>query len=228
MGTSSNWAFGRRVLNMAHLRCTGQPLSNEGLLFDCAVYDLKWDGNRLCSPDYAFDISDLPTKDHAIYLINSVKFHCGRLFYLFDEEIFMERFSSFHDDPHGFAQQSPLWYVHYLLILAFGKVFLAQTRKSHPPVGTELFVQAMKLMPDFTYYKADPVEETQVLCCIALWLQVSASNRFLSQYRAWTLTINAILSVSTIARPRIILYVYRLSFSLCFRLLAYVCRLAKR
>ncbi|ETS84810.1 hypothetical protein PFICI_02835 [Pestalotiopsis fici W106-1] len=171
MGTSSNWAFGRRVLNMTHMRCTGHTLSNEGLLFDSAVYDLKWDGNRFRSSDYAFEISDLPTRDHAIYLINSVKFHCGRLFYLFDEDIFMERFASFHEDPHGFAQRSPLWYVHYLLILAFGKVFLAQTRKSQQPVGTELFVQAMKLMPDFTYYNADPVEETQVLCCVALWLQ---------------------------------------------------------
>lgn len=158
---------------MAHTRRTGRPLPNEGLLFDEAVYDLEWNGNRLCPSDQIFEISDLPTQDHAIFLINSVKFHCGRLFYLFDEDIFMQKFASFHEDPHGFAQQDTLWYVHYLLILAFGRVFLARTKRSQQPVGIEMFVQTMKLMPDFTYYNADPIEEIQVLCCVALWLQVS-------------------------------------------------------
>ncbi|KAI0153863.1 hypothetical protein BJ166DRAFT_594992 [Pestalotiopsis sp. NC0098] len=162
---------------MAHTRRTGRPLPNEGLLFDEAVYDLKWNGNRLCPSDQVFEISDLPTQDHAIFLINSVKFHCGRLFYLFDEDIFMQKFALFHEDPHGFAQQDTLWYVHYLLILAFGRVFLARTKKSQQPVGIEMFVQAMKLMPDFTCYNADPIEEIQVLCCLALWLQIGQALR---------------------------------------------------
>ncbi len=29
----------------------------------------------------------------------------------------------------------------------------------------------MKLLPDFAFYNADPVESIQVLCCAALYLQ---------------------------------------------------------
>lgn len=171
MGTSSNWAFGRRVLNMTHERLMGVPLPPDNLLFDTYTYDLQWDGNRLLLAETDLGISDLPTQDFAVFLINSVKFHCGRLYYLFDEELFMKQFALFHENPVHHARREPLWYVHYLLILAFGKAFLIQSERSQRPAGTELFVHAMRSMPDFTFYNADPIEKIQVLCCAALYLQ---------------------------------------------------------
>jgi hypothetical protein len=142
MGTSSSWAFGRRVLEMTHETLTGSPLFQdpENLLFDEQVYDLKWDGNRASCPQDSFDISALPTQDFALYLINSVKFHCGQLFYLFDETRSMNQFADFHQNPAEFARSSSLWFCHYLLILAFGKSFVVQSARSKIPPGGEHFV----------------------------------------------------------------------------------------
>ncbi|KAF4458581.1 positive activator of transcription [Fusarium albosuccineum] len=172
MGTSSNWSFGRRVLTMTHERLTGTPLPLHNLHFgglDGKIYDLKWDGNRRLPPD-TLEPTALPTQDFALYLINSVKFHCSWLFNLFEEDRFMEHFRLFHERPLEYSRVASLWYVHYLLVLAFGKAFVVQSTKSRRPPGGEFFMQAMKLMPDFTFFEADPVEQMQVLCCAALYL----------------------------------------------------------
>lgn len=147
------------------------PLSPENLLFEGKSYDLGWDGRRGLSPASESESPALPSPDFAIYLINAVKFHCGQLFYLFEEERFMQQFSLFQDNEAEASQSGTLWYVHYLLILAFGKAFVAQSSKGHKPPGAELFVHAMKLMPDFAFYDADPVESMQILCCAGLYLQ---------------------------------------------------------
>lgn len=179
MGTSSSWAFGRRVLEMTHKRLTGSPLSPdpEKLLFDDHVYDLRWDGNKTNSnPQAVFDVSNLPTPDFAKYLIDSVKFHCGQLFYLFEESRFMEQFATFQQNPAQEARSSPLWFSHYLLILAFGKSFVVQSTRSRSPSGAEHFAQAVQCMPDLTFFDGDPIEKTQVLCCAALYLQCAHSR----------------------------------------------------
>lgn len=184
MGTSSNWSFGRRVLIMTHEALTGTALPTDGLLFDGHVYDLKWDGTRKLSAQEGFGPSTLPTQDFAIYLINSVKFRCCQLYYLFNEEDFMQQFALYHENPTEYPSISPLWYVHYLIILAFGKAFVVQTSKSQIPPGAELFVYAMKLMPDLTFFKCDPIEKIHVLCCAALFLQClnyrPAAHRYVS------------------------------------------------
>uniref|UniRef100_A0A0D2Y957 Transcription factor domain-containing protein n=1 Tax=Fusarium oxysporum (strain Fo5176) TaxID=660025 RepID=A0A0D2Y957_FUSOF len=135
------------------------------------VFDLRWDGTRKLTAQDVPDMSALPTKDFALYLINSVKFHCGWLYSLFDEDIFMERFRLFHENPSEYARAEPLWFVHYLLVLAFGKAFVVQSTKSRRPPGGDFFIQAMKLMPDFNFFDCDIIEEMQVLCCAALYLQ---------------------------------------------------------
>ncbi|OQV04959.1 Fungal Zn2-Cys6 binuclear cluster domain-containing protein [Cladophialophora immunda] len=160
LGTSSNWSFGRRVLAMTHERVMRAPLPPDNLLFEGKSYDLGWDGKRNTSLESPSEGPALPSADFAMYLINAVKFHCGQLFHLFEEDKFMQQFSQFHENPT--QAPSSLWFIHYLLILAFGKAF---------PPGAELFVHAMKLMPDLAFYSADPIEAIQVLCCAALYLQ---------------------------------------------------------
>ncbi|KAK2689578.1 hypothetical protein QWA68_012050 [Fusarium oxysporum] len=174
MGTSSNWSFNKRVLTMTHERVKGRPLSMHNLHFagtEGKVFDLRWDGTRKLTAQDVPDMSALPTKDFALYLINSVKFHCGWLYSLFDEDTFMERFRLFHENPSEYARAEPLWFVHYLLVLAFGKAFVVQSTKSRRPPGGDFFIQAMKLMPDFNFFDCDIIEEMQVLCCAALYLQ---------------------------------------------------------
>lgn len=153
---------------MAHERLTGQPAQLQSLLFDADQYDLGWDGHRdLLVEDTVF----LPSPDHAIYLINTVKFHCGQLFHLFDEETFMRQFSDFHRSSVDPPKRKDLWYIHYLLILAFGKVFVARRTEGRKPPGADWFVQAMKLLPDVTFLHSQPIEAIEVLCCKALYLQ---------------------------------------------------------
>ncbi|CAG8232481.1 unnamed protein product [Penicillium salamii] len=182
MGTSSSWSFGRRVLGMTHATLTGESLLPDlkTQLFDGHVYDLNWDGNKT-NYQHIFDVSNLPTADFAKYLISSVKFHCGQLFYLFEETPFMERLEIFYQNPAKEAQNSPLWFCHFLLILAFGKMFVIQSSRKRGPAGIEHFLQAMQCMPDFNFFKADPIEKIQVMCCGALYLH-SMHNR-LPAYR---------------------------------------------
>ena len=168
LGTSSNWAFNRRVLSMAHERLTGQPVPVQNTMFDGTMYDLGWNGQRdVLAPD----TTPLPSADYAIYLINAVKFHCGQMFHLFDEVSFMRRFHEFHATPKNTPKLKDLWYVHFLLILAFGKVFVAHRNDARRPPGADLFVQAMKLKPDITFLHTQPVQSIEILCCEALYLQ---------------------------------------------------------
>ena len=168
LGTSSNWAFARRVLTFAHQHVTGEPLPSTGLLFEGSSYDLGWDGRRSAVPE---DVLPLPTADFALYLINTVKFHCGQLFHLFDEESFMRHFANFHGECGGQANAPVLWYVHYLVILAFGKSFVVRKCYGRRPAGADFFIQAMKLLPDVTFLYTDPLHSIEILCCIALYLQ---------------------------------------------------------
>ncbi|KIW45224.1 uncharacterized protein PV06_03626 [Exophiala oligosperma] len=162
---------------MAHEKVLGAPLPPENLLFEGKSYDLEWDGERRParnSSSQAAEISPaLPSADFATFLINAVKFHCGQVFYLFEDERFTQQFSQFQRDPTKTMEASRLWYIHYLLVLAFGKAFVAPSTngRSRKPPGAELFVHAMTLMPEFSFYDADPIEEIQVLCCAALYLQ---------------------------------------------------------
>ena len=153
---------------MVHERVCHSPLPVNSLLFEGATYDLGWDGRR----DILEPITNpLPTPDYALFLINAVKFQCGQLFHLFDERAFMDQFNKFHEADGDPSKCSVLWYIHYLLILAFGKAFIGRTESGRRPQGAEHYVQAIKLLPDITYLCANPIESIEILCCAALYLQ---------------------------------------------------------
>ena len=167
LGTSSNRSFGRRVLSNAYERVHGTPFPATNLPFEGKTYDIGWDGQR--GPE-KFDETTLPTSDFALFLINAVKFHCGQLFHLFDEQEFMRNFSNFHDEAHR-SDCSNLWRVQYLLVLALGKAFIARVGKDRRPPGADLYVQAMKMLPDTMYLCDYPLLWIEILCCATLWLQ---------------------------------------------------------
>ncbi|KAK5102621.1 hypothetical protein LTS08_003421 [Lithohypha guttulata] len=151
---------------MAHVRLTGQPAPPLSTLFDGTMYNLGWDGQRDAS---VADNILLPSIDYAIYLINAVKFHCGQMFHLFDDVSFMRQFHNFYAATDDDSARG-LWYVHFLILLAFGKVFVARKNEGRRPLGADFFVQAMKLMPDITFLHTQPVHAIEVLCCKALYL----------------------------------------------------------
>ncbi|KAM3070533.1 hypothetical protein ACMFMF_007988 [Clarireedia jacksonii] len=168
LGSSSNWSFGRRVLSMAHERAFNSSLPSKDLSFDGKTYDIGWDGLRT---EATAEPTVLPSSDYAIYLINAVKFHCGQMFHLFDEQTFMEQFTQFHQTPENREKRSGLWFIHYLLILAFGKALIVRSNAGQSPPGADMFVWAMKCLPDTVYMCTQSVESIEVLCCVALYLQ---------------------------------------------------------
>ncbi|KAE8331488.1 hypothetical protein BDV39DRAFT_189869 [Aspergillus sergii] len=168
LGTSSNWSFARKILSMTHEHLYNAPLPTGSLYFDGSAYDLGWEGTRTTVTN---DIPMAPPLDFSIYLINAVKFHAGQLFHLFDEDTFMSGLYAFYENPEHQMAHSGLWYIHYLLILAFGKAFVVQRNQGSRPSGCEFFTKALQLLPDTTNLCRDPIVATEILCCIALYLQ---------------------------------------------------------
>ncbi|KAH6612413.1 Zn(II)2Cys6 transcription factor [Boeremia exigua] len=168
LGSSSNWSFGRRALALAHSKVFGYPLPETDLHHDGTAYDLGWDGRRTAAISAQ---PALPTADHALFLINTVKFHCGQLFHVFDNDVFMQNFNLFHEGNQAQDLCPELWYIHYLIVLAIGKSLVGRLRKGRKPSGADLFVRAMQILPDQIFLWTDPVESTEILCCAALYLQ---------------------------------------------------------
>ncbi|KAG4291934.1 hypothetical protein FPRO06_13187 [Fusarium proliferatum] len=169
LGTSSNWSFTRRVLSLTHEYIHQSPISVDNLLFDGLAYDLGWDGSRITP---ALDPPVMPSLDHAVFLINTVKFHCGQLFHLFDEETFMAYLHEFYADPSSHIAAADLPYIHLLLILAFGKAFAENNNyQAKRPPGADYFVTALRLLPSIHILVYQPLISTEILCCIALYFE---------------------------------------------------------
>ncbi|KAF4760048.1 hypothetical protein HAV15_006166 [Penicillium sp. str.  len=167
LGTSSNWSFTRRVLSLAHQHLYQDALPTETLIFDETTYELGWDGLRTTpGPDSPV----VPTRDHTMYMINAVQFRCGQLYHLFEEEEFMSSLQQFYSGD-GQSMTNSLWYIHFLLILAFGKGFVQPKAQGKKPPGVCYFVKALQLLPDPTALYRDPMLGTEILCCIALYYQ---------------------------------------------------------
>jgi proline utilization trans-activator len=151
----------------------GVELPTENLHFQGAVYRLDWQSLRHRSePSFLA----LPAPDYGMYLINATKFHCGQIFHLFDEEEFMRSFAAFNEHKNGIEHVSQLWYVHYMLVLAFGKAFVARNSHEGRPPGADLFMEAMRHLPEITLFSgdsidADSLESIEILVCAALYLQ---------------------------------------------------------
>ena len=116
LGTSSNWSFHGQILNLVHEHTRKSPLPSADLLFDGSAYDLPWDGTRSL-PDSTSPV--IPSIDYAIFLINAVKFHCAQLVHLFDEDEFMANMHAFYSNSETGAWKESMWYIHFLIILAF-------------------------------------------------------------------------------------------------------------
>lgn len=169
LGTSSNWAFSRRVLGGAHQTLNGTALTPNNFALDGDVYNLGWNGSRINTD--ATDKVVLPTLHHAIYLVHSVQFHVSQVYHLFSEELFMSELHRFYESSMDDTFKQKLWYIQFLLIMAFGKALVTKGIEMEKPHGVELFVQAMKLLPDVSQMWTDPFTATEIYCCTALYLQ---------------------------------------------------------
>jgi proline utilization trans-activator len=115
---------------------------------------------------------DMPTLDYAIYLINTVKFHLGQLYHIFDENTFESRLREFYTtSPEDSTERDKIWLVQLLVILALGKAFLSRESTNTKPPGAKYFERALALLPVVHKLYADPVTSVEAYCAIALYEQ---------------------------------------------------------
>lgn len=131
-------------------------------MFDSKVYILDWSNDS--------DQPVLPNIDYAIHLVNIVKFHCAPMFHLFDEEVFLDGLHAHYKEEQSAGLAQRLWFIHFMLILAFGKALTTKPNKGSQPPGASFFVHAIHLLPNMTVLWDEPVQAAEILCCIALYL----------------------------------------------------------
>ncbi|KAF2440812.1 hypothetical protein P171DRAFT_488407 [Karstenula rhodostoma CBS 690.94] len=161
LGPTSTWSFCRRALSLLEGHIPSPSGLTAPLNTDGTAFRLVWE------PKAAVDVSDLkvlPPKDYALHLYNTCRFHFGELFGIVDEASFFVHFEAFHKDGLRVAQRERLWFCSYLLLMAFGKAFLAS---SHISFAT----RAMALLPDPTHMHDAGIPGIELLALVALYFQ---------------------------------------------------------
>ncbi|KAI8268582.1 Proline utilization trans-activator [Colletotrichum sp. SAR11_239] len=186
LAPGSNWSFSRHVLSVTHDHVCQSPLPTNSLLFDGCAYDLGWDGSRSTQ---ALDSRFIPSIDYAIFLINAVKFHCDQMFHLFEVDEFMVNMQNFYAKSSADrAEDTSLWYIHFLVILAFGKSLIQRKSEGKRPSGADFFVRALQLLPDVTALCKEPILSSEILCSIAWYYQAldfrHAAHNFIGQAKS--------------------------------------------
>lgn len=155
------------MLNIIQSRLNPSNTKPIPLAVDGDAYQLHW---RQASSEELPDISGLPSLEHALYMLNTVQFHFGHLYRLFDEDEFLRNLHEFYDNAAAKVQSNRLWYVQFLMILAFGEAFLAPVRKAaNTSSWTKYFSRAMSLLPDVTGLWQEPILSIEVLALIGLY-----------------------------------------------------------
>ncbi|KAI5460691.1 hypothetical protein BGZ63DRAFT_488712 [Mariannaea sp. PMI_226] len=156
LGPTSTWTFCRRAFTLLENAPNSPDTPRAPLNLDGAAFRLRWQSKP--SAD-ASDLAKLPALDYALFVYNTVKFRLGELFCIVDEARFFRVFDEFHKQPLPTAQTHNLWFVEYLLILAFGKAFMSSpslTPDSPPvPPGSDLAARALSLLPDVAFLQDD-------------------------------------------------------------------------
>jgi proline utilization trans-activator len=148
------------------------PFPSSDFLFEGEAYDLPWNNRR---DSLVPGKTAVPSIDHAIFLVNTVKFHCTQLFHLFDEEEFNAKLQAFYADTRN-TSGTDLWYVHFLLVVALGKALAQNNLHGLRPPGSEFFQEAQQLLPDTDTLCRDPIVSMELLCCAALYLHALDSR----------------------------------------------------
>lgn len=163
---------------------------------DGQAVKLDWPSSREMIPKPTLDI---PSIDYALYLTNTVKFHLGQTYHLFDEEDFTK---GVHDFYSRGAKQEPtadtrLWYIQFLLIMAFGKALLVPAAPGQGPPGSGLVSRALELLPDNPGLYQDPILSVEILCCLALYMQSVDHRNSAFTYVRWLTSRCYLLGFST-------------------------------
>lgn len=161
-------AFNLRAAAMLRERIEGSEMEDpHAFRLDGDAYDISWSKHGVTdSPD----LGSLPSLDYAIYLTNTVKFHMNSMFRLFDDDDFLRNLHEFYADASAKVQQSRLWFVQYLVVMALGQGFLQHRGMSVDRFpGANYFSRALSLLPETHVLYEDSVLATEALALIALY-----------------------------------------------------------
>ncbi|CAI6091493.1 unnamed protein product [Clonostachys chloroleuca] len=131
-------------------------------------------------PNEEVDISNLPHRDHALFLIGAAKFYLNNYLGLIDEPEFTKGVYDLYERPASKANSSRTWYAHFLLVLAYGKAY-SKGNNSRGPPGSQYALRAMTMLPDMSGLYADPVLAVQTLTLASMWFQ-SVDMRIAAYY----------------------------------------------
>ncbi|KAI1278583.1 fungal-specific transcription factor domain-containing protein [Xylaria sp. FL0933] len=169
LGPTSTWSYTQQVKIMIRKNLKNPDIPKTPLNPEGSSFILEWPSTNKIGP---LSLNVLPSLDFALYLTNTVKFHLGQLYHLFHEKTFIAGLHKFYEEG-PYAEPSPenrLWYVQFLLIMAFGHALLSGYI-GRRPAGSDLVSRAIELLPDAFGLNQNPVLATEVLCCLALYLQ---------------------------------------------------------
>ncbi|KAL4907807.1 hypothetical protein BDW74DRAFT_189219 [Aspergillus multicolor] len=177
LAPTSAWSFTARLKLMIAEKLHVESHSSSPELFDGDLYPVQWSPLPV---GLVPDISNLPSIDYALYLFNTVKFHLGHNFRLINEPEFIENMHAFYyGDAIKQVKECRLWFVQFLLVLAFGNAFLfpgqkgtsnSTSRTASDPPGSKFFIRAMSLMPDHTSLSRGGFVAIEVLALTGLYL----------------------------------------------------------
>ncbi|KAL7621984.1 hypothetical protein AAE478_007485 [Parahypoxylon ruwenzoriense] len=165
----STWSFTMRLMLMLGERLHPEDPSIPLNIIDPHVYALAWKTSSSDLPD----LSGLPSLDYAIYLFNTVKFHLGQNYRLFNEEELENQIRDFYSNALQKAVECRLWFVKFLLILAFGTAFQALPTDTQEPAGAKFFIRAMALLPDPTSLWKDSLLAIEVLALLGHAIRIA-------------------------------------------------------
>jgi proline utilization trans-activator len=114
--------------------------------------------------------NDLPRRDYAKYLMETAIFHLGSLYHVFDKELFLARFDAFYEKSQPLTG---LWHAQFLLVIAFGKLFLQRGASTLGPPGAGDFLAALRLQTDLLDIWKDTVLHVEVLCLMSIYLWIA-------------------------------------------------------
>jgi proline utilization trans-activator len=167
LGHSSTWSFSRQVLHMAHQSPHSHSSPKGSVHVEGQAYKIDLQKPTVSETD----IAGLPSIDLSLYYLQTLKFRTCPLFYLFDDAQFTSHLHCFYESPAAYAQKFQAWFVHYLVLMAFAKALSGSNPPTNVSSSFELFSRALHLLPEITQLCEDPVGSTEILCCIALYLQ---------------------------------------------------------
>jgi proline utilization trans-activator len=113
---------------------------------------------------------EMPSREYARYLAETVLFHLGDIYHVFDKESFMEMLDAFYDHDQPLKD---LRHIQLLLVIAFGKLFLRRGASPLGPPGAADFLRALRLQSDILDLWDDPILRVEILCLISLYLNTA-------------------------------------------------------